>query len=521
MINQKIVLINPNNKGNSVQGMFMRENLGLCYIATYLRNAGFEVQIIDARIENSSPESVASRVIKIKPFLIGFSVIAKTAIDWCEETAKIIRDDKNNIPHICLGNYFPTLQPTRALESMPSADSVVLGEGEITIVKLANCLFKHTAWRHLVGLAYRTKSKIIVNKRRKLVRNLNKLLLPDHYASEHNLPEFAIEGSRGCYRACSFCSIGPFIQARKQKDRWRFRSAINMVKEIKDAIKKYPLVKIFRFIDPDFIGSPQHLDRLKEFISILKKEKLDITFIIDTRTEVVNDIPYEIWKEFYNVGLREIFLGVETTIPAIKKKMLKYSGIDGDIAAINLLSSLNIRTRFGFMMITPWSTEEDLIINANVLRHLGFSRLDKYFQEMYLVPGTNAINLVDKNVKIWFDYGGKGEYYTYELPSPLKELRTMCRFLVEQYQDFFNQIQSVHEKIRQREIKGDEVKNLKEKMNDFNYNIFLDIINIAKKTSGSADSKSIKEYTNKIVENYKPQIISLEKEVNFIKKIND
>ena len=521
MTNKKIVLINPNNKGNNVQGIFMRENLGLCYIAAYLRKSGFEVQIIDARIENSSPESVASRIIKIRPFLVGFSVIAKTAIDWCEETAKIIKSDKNNTPHTCLGNYFPTLQPIRALESMPSADSVILGEGEITIVKLANRLSRHTKWKHIVGLVYRTKSKIVVNKRRKLTRNLDKLLLPDHYASEHNLPEFAIEGSRGCYRACSFCSINPFIQAKTIKDRWRFRSAQNMIVEIKNATKKYPLLKIFRFIDPDFIGSPQHLDRLKEFISILKKEKLGITFIIDTRTEVVNDIPREIWQEFYNVGLREIFLGVETAIPEIKKKMLKYSNIDKDISAINLLNSLNIRTRFGFMMITPWSTEENLITNANVLRYLGFSRLDKYFQEMYLVPGTSAINLVDKNVKIWFDNDGKGEYYTYALPSPLKEVRTMCRFLVDQYQVFFNQIQSVHEKIRQMEIGGNKVQKLKEKMNDFNYSIFVDIIDIAKNISDIKNSKSVEECANNIVKNYKPKIISLEKEVNFVKKINN
>lgn len=109
-MNNKIILISANNRGNYVQGTFSRENLGLGCLASYLRRTGFELMVIDARLENSSPEDVALKVSKFNPFLIGFSVIAKDGISWCEKTCQVLKEKMKNIPPVCIGSYFPTLQ---------------------------------------------------------------------------------------------------------------------------------------------------------------------------------------------------------------------------------------------------------------------------------------------------------------------------------------------------------------------------------------------------------------------------
>lgn len=192
--------------------------------------------------------------------------------------------------------------------------------------------------------------------------------------------------------------------------------------------------------------------------------------------------------------------------------MLKRSSIEDDILAITALESADIRARFGFMMITPWSTPEDITYNASLLRRFGFSRLDKYFQEMYLVPGTSAVKLIDGKLKIWFDYGGNGEYYTYELPSPIKELRDMCRFLVENRGDFLSEIQRLHENIRSLEISGNKVANLKEDVNNFNYNIFISIFEFSKIFAKSKNNNFIDDL-DLIVSKYKNILSDLEKRV--------
>ena len=224
------------------------------------------------------------------------------------------------------------------------------------------------------------------------------------------------------------------------------------------------------------------------------------------------------WQEFYKVGLREVYIGVETTSSQIKKMMFKRSDIKEDIAAISLLNSIGIKTRFGFMMITPWSTTFDIATNAKMLRNLGFSRLDKYFQEMYLVPRTSAVNLVKKNNKIWFDHNGKGEYYTYKIPSPLDELRKICRFLVNHHSDFLNQVQLIHENVRQCEIRGAQVEKLKHKINDLNYNIFMSIFNAAKKVSSNTNPERIRCCAREVIKKYQARIVNLKKEIDSIKK---
>ncbi len=484
-MNKKIILISANNRGNYVQGTFSRENLGLGYLAAYLRQAGFELMVIDARLENSSPEDVALKVAKFNPFIIGFSIIAKDGVNWCENVCKILQKKIKKMPHVCIGSYFPTLQTKRAMESMPSVNSVIIGEGEATFKKLAEYLFFKKKWNNLLGLAYRSQAGIIINKRRGLIKNLDKLPFPDHYAQDYKLKEFAIEGSRGCYCSCSFCSISPFVKARVAKNMWRFRSASKIIDEIELLNNKFPNIKTFRFVDPDFVGSIDHLSRLMKFISELKKRKLKINFIIDTRTEVINCISKNVWRELRQVGLKEVYIGVENVSKNIKKMMLKKSSIEDDVIAISKIESAGIRARFGFMMITPWSTVEDIERNAHMLKYFGFSRLDKYFQEMYLVPGTGAVNLISGKSKIWFDYSGNGEYYTYELPSPIKELRDMCRFLVENRVNFLNKIQKTHENIRILESSEVEVSDLKKEINNFNYNIFMSIFEFSKKFSKS------------------------------------
>ena len=443
-----------------------------------------------------------------------FSIIAKDGANWCEDVCKSLKQKTKKLPHICLGSYFPTLQPSRALESIPSADSVVMGEGEITFKKLAKSLSLKKEWRHLRGLAYRTKLKTVINKRRQLIKNLNKLPFPDHYAPEHGLKEFAIEGSRGCYCACSFCSISPFANAKKEKEKWRFRSASSIVNEMEMLYQKFPKIKTFRFVDPDFVGSVLHLDRLNKFIEEMEKRKLDLKFIIDTRTEVVNNIHPDVWKRLSSIGLKEVYLGVENSSPSIKKMMLKRSPIEDDIAAISLLESVGIGARFGFMMITPWSTVSDIEHNAKLLKNLGFSRLDKYFQEMYLVPGTSAIKLVEGKIKTWFDYDGKGEYYSYELRSPIKELRQMCRFFVENKSGFLSEIQELHEKIRELENNGINVANLKLEMNNLNYSLFMDIFNSAKILSDDIGKR-----TSAIISKYRKNINSIKKKIYSYNKL--
>jgi len=514
MKEREIVLVNPNNSGNYVQGTINREHLGLGYLYSEIKNQGLKPTILDSRLTKQTPEEAAEHILKIEPAIVGFSIIAKTAADWCEAVAKYIKEENKDI-HIVLGNYFPSLQPKRAFESIPSADSIVLAEGDLTFPELALAIISKGNWRKVRGIAYSKDNEIYITPRRELIQNLDMLPFPEHYGPRMQVKEFAIEGSRGCFWRCTYCSIPPFFQTDSYAAKWRARSPESIVEEMKENVQRYPNIRLFRFVDPDFIGSPNQIDRLKDFIARIFRSKLDIGFIIDTRTNNVLGIPEEIWRNLKAVGLQEVYLGVETASSHIKKMMRKGTTIEEDQQAITFLDRLGIEVRFGFMMITPWTREEDIKLNAQVLHSLGFPRLDKYFQEMYLVPGTESVELTQKIAKIYFDEEGKGEYYSYDLPHPINNLRRISRSLVATQLCFLESVQSLHETLRiATQNNKKEVEEHLRRLNDFSLDFFLAAFAGAKQLSPTASEDEINRFTEDLVGDFQFRLREIKNKFN-------
>jgi len=509
-----VVLVNPNNFGNYVQGAFQREHLGLGYLAAELMESGFNSQIIDSRILAQTPKQAVDDILKRNPSILGFSIIAKSAAKWCQQVAIQVKAKKPDI-HITMGNYFPSLQPERALASVPSADSIILFEGDYSFPELASCLAQSKQWKKIKGLIYRDSGRVKCNPVGKVVANLDELPFPIHTAGQYGLNEFAIEGSRGCYLRCIFCSIGTFFGHCQRQERWRARSAKSLVTEIKNCLNAFPKINRFRFVDPDFCGasSPQHLIRLNQIIQEFKRVGRKFEFIIDTRSTVVNTIPKSVWKRLKDVGLSEVYLGIESATKRIKRKLGKGSFFTDDLKAFRVLEKLRIRVRYGFMMITPWSTEEDIIANAKAIKNLGFPRIDKYFQEMFVVPGTKAVELTRQVSKLWFDQNGEGEYYTYELPTTLHNLRSISRALTTNSLTFLKKYQNLHESIRRCfEDQRENVEIYKNSFNNLSYHFFMSVFEIAKKFGKKMTNTEVKDAVNNVTRVYKKKVNSLEKD---------
>lgn len=68
MKEREVVLVHPNSRGNYVQGTIQRENLGLGYLSSELKDQGFEVDILDSRITRQTPQEAAQDILQLKPF---------------------------------------------------------------------------------------------------------------------------------------------------------------------------------------------------------------------------------------------------------------------------------------------------------------------------------------------------------------------------------------------------------------------------------------------------------------------
>ena len=199
------------------------EHLGLGYIAAEMRRRGLSVRIIDVPINQWNEKRTLEELENISTNLMGISLPfqegAKEGLDFI----KAIRG-MGYKGHITIGGIYPTFSYEKILKDYPDIDSVVLGEGELTLTELCENLISHGDLTKVNGLAIRDNHKIITTKIRPLVENLDTLTFPardtlEDVLKEHNFA--SMMSSRGCYGRCNFCSVDPFYSQFGPKYRLR------------------------------------------------------------------------------------------------------------------------------------------------------------------------------------------------------------------------------------------------------------------------------------------------------------
>ena len=444
----KVLLINPNVPGNYRKAKIATTNLGLSFLSAYVqRENSVECSIIDARFLGKIPQQVFEQVSSFSPQLIGISLLVDEASQWTESFLHLVRKKYPTIP-IVLGGYFPSLLPETVLGKFPLADLAILGEGEITLSELIEAIQKNKDWKHIPGIAYRENEKILFSPPRALLENLDDLPYAERYMAEgngHNM-EAMLEGTRGCLFSCSFCAVHPFHK-RSVGSRLRLRSAESLAAEVETLCRTYPQLQSFRFVDPDFI-SPHTEQRAATFARLLKNNIRDIDFMCDTR---INSVLKNkaLLTELQQVGLKRLYLGIESGSDKILQKMRKGISRDEILAGIQILKEIGIDYSYGFMMITPWSLEQDIEDNIEILSTIGRIEFRSLFHEMTLIPGTKAFQMVQESDEL--SWCGSLSYYSFHTRSPkVEKFRKIGRLLQKKYPECFGESAGyLYESVRQ------------------------------------------------------------------------
>ena len=442
-----ILLISPNSPGSYRSSNINDENLALGYLAAVLETNGHQVEFIDARMKQLSPESVAMQIQKLRPFFLGISVISKESITWIEKMSLIL-NSPNYIKHICMGGYYPSLQPESVLRGLPFVDSVAMGEGEHTIVELIKKIQCGESWNAIEGIVSKSdKGSIVANLKRKVITNLDTLPFPKRYADQNNT-EIVIEGSRGCFGKCVFCAFGTHFNANR-KFAWRGRSPKHIVMEMLLLRKLLPNNFRYRFIDPNFFGSYSqiHSDRILKLSSLIKNRIPGIELYIEAR--VIDIRRRDVLVALKQAGLKEVYLGIESGSEKILALMGKSASVSDAINATQLLEELEINYQYGHMMITPWTEYEDIIDSLALLRKIGRVQFDKLFNELYVIPGTGLVDQLKKqNSLIKEESTG---YYSYETNQLVRNIRAFSIAYETVYKDFSEYLWFLYKDVQRHE----------------------------------------------------------------------
>jgi anaerobic magnesium-protoporphyrin IX monomethyl ester cyclase len=283
--------------------------LSLLYLAAVLQEIGVEVSVLDQPGIGLTVEETLRWVEKENPDVLGFSTLASSG-----RTAALISHkvkEKNPNLTIVFGNHYATFNPERILTKYPSVDIIARGEGEKTVVELANCLRNGGDLKKVRGINFRNEGKIVSTPDQPLIKDLDALPFPNRklidvdyhclMAGANVAPKkfTSIVTSRGCVYSCRFCSCTEMAH-----NVWRPRSAKNTLEELRFlASEGY---KQLIFVDDSFTLNPK---RVIEICRGMRKEKLDMEWICEGR---VDNCSYEMVQEMVKAGCKILYFGIES-----------------------------------------------------------------------------------------------------------------------------------------------------------------------------------------------------------------
>jgi anaerobic magnesium-protoporphyrin IX monomethyl ester cyclase len=449
-----ILLVNPNILGDpNVPGSYRKArmpsvSLGLGSLAAYVEaNSNHKVMIIDARIEGLDPEGAFNKMQDFKPDIVGVSLCSHLSTTWTIPFLQMVKKWKEDI-HITLGNHFASLFPEKALTQMAEADSVVIGEGEITFLELITRIAGKQNWKTISSLAWKdSHGQVSVNQRRPFIPDINILPPPKRslLKNEGENCELVVEGSRGCAFHCSFCTIGPFY-GLQEGIALRQKSAKSIFSEIKRICDQYPKLRRVRFVDPEFFIGKEGPSRIEKLAELICAHLPNLQFCVESRaSSIVNNV--NLLKKLKLAGLARVNMGIESGSQKILDKMKKGTKVEDSIIATTILRELDIDYTYGFMMVTPWSVEEDIEQNASMLEKIGKIELHRFCHELSLIPGTAAFKeIYEEKGLLW---KGHNYYFTYTTASKrIERYRKLIATLEKHHNSFFKMAAFIYESIR-------------------------------------------------------------------------
>ena len=101
-----------------------------------LKQAGHEVDVIDANINNFKQGDLIRAIKKQSPDIIGISAMALEYRETVHKSFAIVKEVNPNIITV-LGGIYPTLSPEIATTDM-NIDHIIQGEGEDQLLELVN-----------------------------------------------------------------------------------------------------------------------------------------------------------------------------------------------------------------------------------------------------------------------------------------------------------------------------------------------------------------------------------------------
>ncbi|MGA9353726.1 MAG: radical SAM protein [Terriglobales bacterium] len=242
---KKVVLFYP-----PYDGPPLGAPLSLLCLASPLLQAGFEVKLIDNLIFPDYERAILREA--EDALLLGISVLTGPHIGAAVRISKAFRKQNTSTP-IVFGGWHASLATHQTLQE-PYVDAIVRGQGELTLLELAQRLAAGQDLHGVRGLSFKDRDGKIIHEPERPVADINSLPAPAYhladpgiYAAASGTRQLAYTSSVGCPYQCNYCTDQVFY-----KRRFNAYRVDRVVNDLCELVPRYNIEHV-PFFDSNFL----------------------------------------------------------------------------------------------------------------------------------------------------------------------------------------------------------------------------------------------------------------------------
>jgi anaerobic magnesium-protoporphyrin IX monomethyl ester cyclase len=384
------------------------EPIGVLYLATALEKAGHEVDVVDLTTVGRRLDAALEEKVR-RAGLVGIS--ATTPLFGAAiELLRFVKRLRPELPCVT-GGAHASAAPTDCLKA--GFDVAVIGEGEDTLIDLAETLEQRRDLHDVQGIAFYEGDRLVRNPARPFQKDLDAFPIPDRrFIDYSHYRKVGIISMRGCPYHCLFCKP---LEDEMFGKKLRRRSLENVVEEIR--FLRHTLGdRLVNFKDDTLtVHNAKWFNGLAQEMACLD---ISLTWQCSSR---VDQVDREKLQAMYDSGCRQIFFGVESGSQRILDYYRKGIKVAQTEAAFALCHELGIRPCASFMLGASTETREDLELTYQLVK-----KIKPYNWHVHVttpIVGTHLFNeaIDEKRIGTEIDYSSNSPTANiYKLDLPMK-----------------------------------------------------------------------------------------------------
>lgn len=350
--------------------------LSLIYAATDSVKQGYEVRILDLRLQPMGWKKRVDEVLQQGCSLVGLSVMTGNPIRTSLAISKYIKE-RFPVP-IVWGGPHPTILPEQTLEN-EFIDFVIRDWGSRSLSALLGHLKNEPISRQeILGLGYKERGKIVLTPPHCRFEVLDYRDLPYHLVdingTQYNRLSngeviFPIFTALGCPYQCSFC-MSPAVYAKIKGKKWIPFSRDYVIGHIESIRQRYSFQRLQIYDDDSFIDLDRMANLLEEYIRRGFHRELKIDFR-GARVNELDRMDDDYLRLLTRANVEVLAIGAESGSDQTLEKMKKGITVEQIIRVNRKLARFpSLRPHYNFFCGVPGETYEDLLKTKELLLQL-------------------------------------------------------------------------------------------------------------------------------------------------------